>query len=427
MALDQPVGSAPFSAAASPGARIPHPGMGFREFVACLALMQAIVSLAIDMMVPALGQIGAAMHLEAANQRQWVITAFMLGFAAAQLVYGIAADRFGRKPVLLFALGLYVLCSLLTAAAPDFTWLLAARFLQGIGAAGTRVISISIIRDCYAGRRMAQVSSLTFMVFLGAPIIAPSIGQAVLLVAHWPVIFLGLGAYATLIWIWVALRLPETLNRADERALSIADITAAFRVTLSNRMALGYTLAMTALLGSWNGFINSAQQVFAQVFLVPKLFPLIFAGCAMCMAVAALTNARLVERLGMRPLSHAALLGFIAISVVQATLGLTGHDTLLRFAVLQGMMMFCFGLLAGNCNAIAMEPLGHIAGTAASVLGTVSMLGAALVGFLIGQSFDGTIKPLTTGFILCSLLGLAVVLAAEGGVLFRHRSVPDRK
>jgi DHA1 family bicyclomycin/chloramphenicol resistance-like MFS transporter len=399
--------------------------MGFREFVACIALMQATVAMAIDMMVPALGQIGAAMDLAVANQRQWVITAFMLGFAAAQLIYGIAADRFGRKPVLLVALGLYVLCSLLTAAAPDFTWLLAARFLQGVGAAGTRVISISIIRDCYAGRRMAQVSSLTFMVFLSAPIIAPSIGQAVLTVAHWPVIFLGLGVYASLIWLWIALRLPETQNPSDQRALTISDITAAFRVTLTNRMALGYTLAMTALLGSWNGFINSAQQVFAQVFLVPKLFPLIFAGCAMCMAVAALTNARLVERLGMRPLSHAALLGFVAISLAQAALGLTGHDTLLRFALLQGAMMFCFGLLAGNCNAIAMEPLGHIAGTAASVLGSVSMLGAALVGFLIGQSFDGTIKPLTAGFTLCSLLGLAVVLAAERGALFRHRSVPE--
>jgi MFS transporter, DHA1 family, multidrug resistance protein len=405
---------------ASPDALLtPHQGMSFREFVACIALIQATIALAIDMMVPALGKMGSAMHLGPSNERQWVITAFLLGFSTAQLGYGLAADRFGRRNVLIGALLLYILCSFAAAAAPSFAWLLAARVAQGIGGAGAQVLSVSIVRDCYAGRRMAQVNSLSFMVFLSAPILAPSIGQFVLLFAPWPAIFIGLGGYAALITAWVAWRLPETQHAEDRRGVAWPEITAALRLTLRNRMSLGYTLAATLLLGSWLGFINSAQQVFAEVFRVPKLFPLIFAACSICMAIAALTNARLVERLGMRPLSHTALLGFIAVSLAQAAMALSGHDSLLTFALLQSAMMFCFGLLAGNLSAISMEPLGHIAGTAASIQGFISMLGAAAIGFFIGQNFNGTLIPLTLGFCACSVLSIAVLLLAENGKLFQ--------
>ncbi len=395
--------------------------MSFREFVACIALIQATVALAIDMMVPGLAQIGAAMHLTVANHRQWVITAFVLGFGAAQLLYGVAADRFGRRPILLFALGLYALCAFAAAAAPGFHWLLAARVAQGFGAAGAQVATVSIVRDCYSGRRMAQVNSLSFMVFLAAPIFAPSLGQLVLLVAPWPVIFIGLGVYALLIAIWAGLRLPETQHPEDRRPIVWHEAAAALRLTLSNRFSLGYTLASTLLLGGWLGFINSAQQVFAGVFHVPKLFPLIFAACSICMAVAALTNARLVERIGMRPLAHLALVGYILVALAQAALGVSGHDTLLRFALLQSAMMFWFGLLGGNCGAISMEPLGHIAGTAASVQGFMVMFGGALIGLYIGQNFNGTLAPLSIGFCVCGVLGLGVVTWAERGKLFHAR------
>jgi DHA1 family bicyclomycin/chloramphenicol resistance-like MFS transporter len=417
--------AAAFGGASKPAPEsLPHPGMSFREFVTCIALIQATIALAIDMMVPALGQIGSAMHLGPSNARQWVITAFLLGFSIAQLGYGLAADRFGRRNVLIGALLLYILCSFAAAAAPSFAWLLAARIAQGIGGAGAQVLSVSIVRDCYAGRRMAQVNSLSFMVFLSAPIFAPSIGQFVLLFAPWPAIFIGLGGYGALITAWVAWRLPETQHAEDRRGVAWAEVKTALRLTLTNRMSLGYTLASTLLLGSWLGFINSAQQVFAEVFRVPKLFPLIFATCSICMAIAALTNARLVERLGMRPLSHAALLGFIAVSLAQACMALSLHDSLLTFTLLQSAMMFCFGLLAGNFSAISMEPLGHIAGTAASIQGFISMLGAAAIGFFIGQNFDGTLVPLTLGFCVCGVLATAVVLLAEQGKLFRTQLRP---
>jgi len=400
--------------------------MSFREFVACIALIQATVALAIDMMIPALGRIAAAMQVGTANERQWVITAFLFGFGAAQLLYGLLADRFGRRKVLLFALCLYVLCGFGAAFAPSFAWLLSARVAQGMGAAGAQVLSVSIVRDCYAGRRMAQVNSLSFMVFLAAPIFAPSIGQLVLLVAPWPAIFVGLALYGALITAWVAWRLPETQHGQDRRPIAWREAAAALRLTLTNRMSLGYTLGSTFLFGGWLGFINSAQQVFAGVFGVPKLFPAIFAACSICMAVAALTNARLVEKMGMRRLAHGALCGFILVAFAQASMALSGRDPLLTFALLQSAMMLCFGLMAGNFGAISMEPLGHIAGTAASVQGFISTLGATCIGFFIGQNFNGTLVPLTLGFCVCSLLGLLAVALAERGRLFQKHAAASQ-
>jgi DHA1 family bicyclomycin/chloramphenicol resistance-like MFS transporter len=397
--------------------------MGFAEFVAVIAAIQASVALAIDMMVPALGQMATALSLGGGNTRQWVITSFVLGFGAAQLLYAAVADSFPRRRVLLASLALYALGSFAAACAPSFGLLLAARLLQGLGAAGAQVLSVSVVRDCYAGRLMAQVNSLSFMVFLAAPIFAPGLGQALLIIAPWQGIFIALGLYGLAVAAWVAWRLPETQHAGDRHAIAWAPTLAALRLTLSTRVSLGYTLTFMLLLGAWLGFINSAQQVFAGVFGVPKLFPAIFAVCSVSMAAAALLNARLVERLGMRRLAHGALAGFIAVALAQAGLALSGAHSLLAFALLQSAMMFGFGLFAGNCGAIAMEPLGHVAGTAAAVQGCLNTFGAALIGLFIGQSFNGTLVPLTLGFAVCGVAGLAVAAVTERGVLFRKSAL----
>jgi DHA1 family bicyclomycin/chloramphenicol resistance-like MFS transporter len=396
--------------------------MGFRQFVALIAALMATNALAVDTMLPALGQIGASLGLAAANERQFVITAYLLGFGAAQIFYGTLADRFGRKPVLLAGLGIYIIASLAAAFAGSFDEMMAARVIQGLGAAATRVLAVSIVRDCYAGRLMARVMSLSFIVFLGVPILAPSIGQLIMLVAPWRSIFIALAIYATGVAIWVMRALPETLHPADRRPISFAHISAAARLTLSNRISLGYTAALTLVIAGMFGFINSAQQVFTQVFHEPRMFTVIFAGIAGSIAVASLVNSRLVGRLGSRMISHAALLGFLAVAVVHAAMAIAGHETLLSFALLQAAMMFCFGLMVGNFGAMSMEPLGHIAGAAASIQGFVSTVAAALIGFAIGQSFDGTVVPITCGFALCSAAALAVVLIAERGVLFNPRN-----
>lgn len=408
-------------ATAPPAARggAPHPGMGFKQFVAIVAAMMAANALAIDSMLPALPEIAHALGLQDANQQQWIVTAYLLGFGAAQIVYGPLADRFGRKPVLLAGLGIYTAASILAMFSATFDTMMLARVLQGIGAASTRVLAVSIVRDCYAGRKMAQVMSLAFIVFLAVPVIAPTLGQLIMLVAPWPWVFAALALFGGSVALWAVLKLPETLHPEDRSPIAPGRILAAFRHTLTERGAVGYMLAMTALLGSLFGFINSAQQVFAETFQAAQWFTSIFAGVAVAMALASMLNAKLVGRFGTRRISHTMLLAYIGFAVVHAAVALSGHENLWSFALLQAGMMFCFGLTAPNFGSMAMEPLGHIAGTASSVQGFVTTVGGALIGFFIGQQFNGTTAPLMVGFAVCGILALGMVLFAERGRLFR--------
>jgi DHA1 family bicyclomycin/chloramphenicol resistance-like MFS transporter len=398
---------------------------GFIEFVCLIALMMALNALAIDSMLPALPDIGASLGVASPNARQWVVTAYLLGFGGAQLFYGPLADRFGRKPILMIGVGIYVLFSFAAMLAPTFETLILARIGQGLGSAATRVLAVSIVRDRYSGRTMARVMSLSFLVFLGVPIIAPSLGQAILLVAPWEGIF-GVLAFAGItLMIWAGLRLPETQHPEDRLPIQVGRILAAFREVLGNRASVGYTLAMTAITGALFGFINSAQQIFFDVFEAPALFTTVFALIAGGIALASIVNARLVETLGSRLIGHSALIGFIAMASIHAVVTISGHETIWTFAILQAMTMFCFGLLAGNFGSMAMEPMGHVAGTASSVQGFISTIVGSLTGFAIGQSFNGSTIPMTLGFLACGLVAMTCVLYAERGRLFvSHNSPP---
>jgi DHA1 family bicyclomycin/chloramphenicol resistance-like MFS transporter len=395
--------------------------MGFGQFVAMIAALMATNALGIDAMLPALGRIGDGLGVAVANERQWVMTAYVLGFGAAQIFYGTLADRFGRRGTVFVALGVYVVASLWCAVAGSFEGLIVARVVQGLGGGGTRVLAVSIVRDCYEGRRMARVMSLSFLVFLGVPVLAPSLGQLVMLVAPWRVIFVALAAFALAVGVWIGWKLPETLDPRDRRPIAFANIFGAARVTLTDRASVGYTLAMTLVIGSWLGFINSSQQVFVDVFHRPGLFTLVFAMIAGGIAAASIVNARLVNRLGSRLISHVALLAFIALAIVQAAVAWAGMDTMWRFGAIQMAMMFCFGLMMGNFGAMSMEGLGHVAGSAASIQGLLSTLGGAVIGIVIGQNFNGTIVPLTLGFAVCGGLALGAVVWAERGRLFHGR------
>ncbi|MCO5090441.1 MAG: multidrug effflux MFS transporter [Bosea sp.] len=392
--------------------------MGFYPFVTLAAALMGTNALAIDSMLPALPQMGEALGIAEANQRQWIITAYLLGFGVAQIVYGTLSDRYGRRPVLLAGLAIYVVASIAAAFAGSFEAMMAARVLQGIGAAATRVLVVSIVRDCYAGREMARVMSLAMIVFLAVPILAPSIGQAILWVAPWRWIFGLLTVFGAFLMVWVFIRLPETQHPQDRKPIDPASVLGAFRTALTSRIGVGYMLAMAFMLGGLFGFINSAQQVFVDVFHTPELFTTIFALIALFMVAASLLNSRIVGRLGMRRVSHGALIGYIGFTSVHALVALTGHETLWIFAILQGAAMFCFGLIGPNFGAMAMEPLGHVAGTASSVQGFVTTVVGALLGFFIGQHFDGSVVPLTMGFALCGIAALATVLIVERGRLF---------
>lgn len=400
--------------AAAPAAK----GPGFPEFVCMIALMMALNALAIDSMLPALPDIGNALGVTNENSRQWVITAYLLGFGAMQIVYGPLADRFGRKPVLMIGVGIYIFFSLVAVFATTFDMLILARVGQGLGSAATRVLAVSIVRDRFSGRTMARVMSLSFLVFLGVPIIAPSLGQVILLVAPWEAIF-GVLAFAGIaLMTWTAIRLPETLHVEDRLPIEAGRIARAFREAVTNRISIGYTLAMTMITGALFAFINSSQQIFFDVFEAPALFTTIFAVIAGGIAAASILNARLVERLGSRMIGHTALLGFISFATIHLLVALSGHESIWTFAVLQCCTMFCFGLLAGNFGSMAMEPMGHIAGTASSAQGFISTIIGSLIGFAIGQSFNGSVVPMTMGFTVCGLAALAFVLFAERGRLF---------
>ena len=403
----------------------PDPGVGFREFVAMVAALNAVNALSIDIMLPALPAIGHSLAIDDGNSRQWIITLYMLGFGAAQLVYGPLADRYGRKPILVVSMGLFAATSVIAGLSGSFPILLVARFLQGIAAAASRVLATAIVRDCYSGRTMARVMSLSFIVFLAVPILAPTIGQLVMLVAPWRAIFFLLAGFAGFVSLWAGLRLRETLHPEYRREIALNELRKAAVLILGQRVSVGYTLGGMLMFGSLLGYIASVQQIFSDVFHRPELMTTVFAGAASVMGLAAFLNSRIVERVGARIVSQAALMGFIAIAAGHLALALAGGDHLLSFALLQGLQFGCFALIGSNFSAMAMEPVGPVAGTASSVQGFVTTIGGALIGMLIGQQFDGTTHAILVGYLTVGLLALLTVLFAERGRLFRpHHAEP---
>jgi MFS transporter, DHA1 family, multidrug resistance protein len=402
-----------------------HRPMGFPEFVIVIASIMALNPLATDMMLPALPKIASTFHIVIANRPQAVLSTFLIGFGVGQFVMGPLSDRFGRRPVLVDGMALYCIASMLVVTAQSFETLLLARALQGLGTSATRVIATSIVRDCYAGRRMASVMSLAMMVFISVPIIAPSFGQALMLLTQWRGIFIVLMLYGVLALIWSALRMPETLPMSERKSLAIRDVLGAFRQTVTNRQTLGYALAAGGVQGSLFGFVFSSQQIFTGIYKLGNYFPMAFAAIAIGIAIAGFLNARFVGRLGMRVISHGALVGFVAVAGIMLVAAKTQMLPLPLFIVLAALMMFVFGLIFSNFTALAMEPQGHIAGTASSLYGSITTLLGIGIGTVIGQDYDGTLLPFATGFFLCALAALAVVAVVEKGRLFTPHRMAD--
>lgn len=394
------------------------------EFIALVAALMSLNALAIDVMLPALPYMGEALGVSAENERQFVVGAYMIGFGIAQLVYGPITDRFGRRGPLFVGLAIYLVCAFAASFAPTFGILLALRFTQGLGAAGTRVIATAVVRDRFSGREMAEIMALTFMVFMAVPIIAPGIGQIILLSGPWNNIFLFMGGLALVITIWGLVRLPETMHPEFRRPLKLGTILDGFRIVLTNRIALFYGLAGTFLFGAMFGFISASQQIFDDIYHLGPLFPVAFAVMASTIAVAQFINSRVVRKVGMRRLSHFAILAYIATAVVLLALALSGPVPLAVFMGLLLVIQFFFGWAASNMNSLSMEPLGAVAGTAASVFGFTQTVGGALLGTFIGQHFDGTLIPNALGYFCMGSLVLICILIAEKGKLFGS-SVPS--
>ncbi len=400
--------------------------MGRTEFIGLAAMLMALNALAIDIMLPGLQEIGASLGVDNENHRQYVVSAYLLGFGIAQLFYGPLADRFGRRKPMLFGLGIYIASSIAVIFVPSFAGLLALRFIQGIGSAATRVITVSIVRDIYGGRQMAEVMSLIMMVFMVVPVIAPGTGQIVLFFGDWHLIFGFMAAIAAIVTVWMYTRLPETLRPEDMRPLTVSSVLAGFKIVLTNRVALCYTIASMIIFGALFGFINSAEQVYKGIYDLGAWFAAAFAAVALFMSLSSFLNSKLVGRYGMRKLSHGSLLGFITINFIWLMMMVFGPHPLpfALFIVMFGLSMFQFGLIGSNFNSLAMEPLGHVAGTASSVIGFLGTVGGSLIGASIGQAFNGTALPMVSGFFIVSVIGLVFVLIGEKGKLFQAHNKP---
>jgi DHA1 family bicyclomycin/chloramphenicol resistance-like MFS transporter len=376
-------------------------------------------ALGLDGMLPGLPTIARDLDIRSPNDRQLVVAVYGLSIGLGTIVYGPLMDRYGRKPVLLAGLIGFALTSALAAVATSLTVLIAARVLQGVAIASARVGAVSVIRDRYHGPRMAQVMSISMLVFMASPVFAPTLGQSVLAFASWRWLFGALALLAVLQAGWIGAGLSESLHPQDRRAIRAREILEAFGMTIRNRLGMGYTLAGALVFAALFGFITSASQLINDTFHAGGRFALVFGAVSVFTAIASLLNARLAPQLGTRLLGQGALLVSIALAALHLAIGLSGHETLASFVLLEGLWMFCFGLMAGNFGALAMEPMGHIAGSAASVQGFISMLVGAFAGFTIGRAFDGSVVPLAVGTLVCGLAALGLVAWAERGRLFQ--------
>jgi DHA1 family bicyclomycin/chloramphenicol resistance-like MFS transporter len=391
---------------------------GTREMTVMLAGLMALNAFAIDSMIPALPDIGRSLRVVHENDRQLVVIAYFLGFASTQLLWGPLADRFGRKPVLAIGVALYGAFALLCAFAGSFPLLIAGRVAMGASAAVTRVLVIAMVRDLFQAEAMARVMSLVFMVFMLVPVLAPNIGQLILLFAPWRAIFLVIALYALVMLAWSWVRLPETLHPDYRRSLEWRPVLSAIFETMREPQSRGYTLAVTVSFSALVAYISSIQQIIFDVFHEGRLIGLVFAAIAAPMALASWLNSRVVGRFGLRRVGHTASATLALVTAIHAAVALAGFESLPLFILLQGLTMASFAFTSSNLGTLAMEHMAHIAGTASSVQGVVGTVGAALIGFAIGQQFDGTPVPFLVGTALCASGGFLLIVLTEPRRLF---------
>jgi DHA1 family bicyclomycin/chloramphenicol resistance-like MFS transporter len=406
----------------------PDPDQNFRlgagEFIAMMAMMQALQALSIDSMLPALGIMARDLGTTDPNQRQLVVGIYLIASGFGALLPGSLADRYGRRPVLFASLGFYFIFCLGCALVQDFQTLLVLRALQAIGSAGLVVLPAAIIRDRFEGDRMARMLSTISVVFMIVPILAPTFGQFILLFAGWRWIFGGIALMAVLVGGWVFLRLPETLHPEYRQKIEPLTIGANMWIAASNRGSIGYVIASALVLGGLFGYINSAQQLVVEHFGAGQGFPLLFAITALGMALANFTNSRIVERFGARRVSHGALLGFIGVSAVQVWAAFSPGESLWSFMPMMAANMCLIGFIGANFGSIALQPFARIAGAAASLQAFVRMVIGSTVGALIGQAYDNTARPLALALLCGGIISVGLVLFSERGQMFRRLLQP---
>ncbi len=388
---------------------------GYREFISLMAVIISITALSIDMMLPALPDIGRDLGAAHPNDAQLVISVLILGLGIGQIFSGPLSDRFGRKPIVFSGFLIFTLGCLLSIFSRQFSVMLIGRLIQGIGVAGPRTAIVALIRDQYDGRAMARIMSAVMAVFIIVPAIAPALGQMIMLTTHWRAIFGVLIIQALIALTWFTLRQPETLSRQHRIPFSPNRILNGLVEVCTNRLSLGYTLAAGFMLGVLLSYLNCAQQIFQDIYHLEQQFPFYMALIALSVGGASFVNSRIVMRLGMRALSYRAVIFFILLMILYltATIQMGGHSPLWFMMPCFMLSFFCLGILFGNLNAIAMIPLGHIAGIGAAVIGSLSSLISSPLSVIIGGYYNGTTLPLAVGFVILGVFTLIVMYWAD--------------
>lgn len=384
------------------------------EFVTLMALMTSLLALSIDAMLPALPQIAADLNISELAKTQMIISFLILGMGFGQLFYGPLSDSIGRKPAIMSGLLIFIIGSLISMNAQSLTTMLIGRLIQGFGVSGPRIVSVALIRDQYIGRAMAQVMSFIMMVFILVPMLAPVLGQGILYLSEWPAIFGVFIGLALIVALWFGIRQPETLNRDNRHAFSWTRLWASTQVVLTTPTAMWFTLAAGFIFGGFLTYLSSSQAIFQDVYKVGDRFALYFALLALAIGFASFTNSRLVMRFGTKRISYAALAGMITAFGILLVLALfqQGVPGFWQFMGLASVGFFCLGLLFGNINAMAMQPLGQVAGLGAALIGSITNFVSVPLSLLVGQFYNATLVPLLVAFVLFG--GLAVACVRKG-------------
>ena len=386
--------------------------MGRAEFISLMAMMFATIAFSIDAMLPALPDIAQELTAEAQTRAPWILTSFVLGMGLGTFLAGPLSDAFGRRRVMFYGAGLYISAAAVGWMSQSFELLIAARLVQGIGASGPRVVCIAIIRDLFSGREMARILSLVLIIFTLVPAFAPALGVVIIHFAGWRSIFLAFIVFSLITVLWLGVRLPETLSHENRRPMRLPLILNAVGQMLRHPVVRVSIIVQTLAMAILFSLLVMIQPIYQHVFDKLESFPFWFGAIALSSAISSFLNAMLVVRFGMRKLVTLALalqILFSGLLLVQSG-EISAAGGFAIFAVWQAFVFFQAGLTIGNLNAIAMEPMGHIAGMAASVIGSISTVLAAAIASPVGLLFDGTIRPLVGTVFLFACVGFLLML-----------------
>lgn len=391
------------------------PTLGMVEFVALMASLTSLVALSIDAMLPALSQIGEALGVTDPHQPHLIVSVFFVGMAIGQLFFGPYADSRGRREALLTGLIVFCIGTVICMLADSLEMMLVGRVVQAFGVSGPRIAAMAIIRDLYVGEGMAKVMSFIMMVFILVPMLAPIVGQTVMLLASWWHIFTLFLGVAVLTGCWFFIRQPETLPASHRRPFSWRRFAASSRFILTHKSVMGYTVAMGFIFGSFLAYISASATIFQDFYGVGELFPLVFATLAFSIGLASFFNGTMVMKFGMSPLCRIALKGVVAFAVIFTVLiGIYGGLPPLWLTITTMFTGFFFvGILFGNLNAMAMQPLGNMAGLGAAIIGSLSSLFSVPIALFIDSFLTTNLYPIGLGFLCFFILALVSVRVAE--------------